>query len=46
MVVVEEGRRHLNSKVGVVVTRVLQTAVGRMIFAQLKDGSRDRLPRV
>jgi len=46
MVVVEEGRRHLNSKVGVVVTRVLQTAVGRMIFAQLKDGSRDRGPRV
>ena len=47
MVVVEEGRRHLNSKVGVVVTRVLQTAVGRMIFAQLKNGaSRDRGPRV
>lgn len=39
MVVVEGGRRHLNSMVGVVVTRVLQTAIGRMIFAQLKNGS-------
>lgn len=46
MVVVEEGRRHLNSRVDVVVTRVLQTAVGRMIFAQVKNGaSRDRTPR-
>jgi uncharacterized protein YacL len=39
MVVVEGGRRHLNTQVDIVVTRVLQTAVGRMIFAQLKDGS-------
>jgi uncharacterized protein YacL len=39
MVVVEGGRRYLNSQVGVVVTRVLQTAIGRMIFAQLKDGA-------
>jgi uncharacterized protein YacL len=43
MVVVEGGRRFLNNRVDVVVTRVLQTAVGRMIFAQLKNGvSRDR----
>lgn len=42
MVVVDDGRRYLNNRVGVVVTRVLQTAVGRMIFAQIKDGaSRD-----
>jgi len=39
MVVVEGGRRYLNSVIGVVVTRVLQTAIGRMIFAQLKNGS-------
>lgn len=43
MVVVEGGRKYLNNKVDVVVTRVLQTAVGRMIFAQVKNGvSRDR----
>jgi len=39
MVVVEGGRRYLNSQVDIVITRVLQTAVGRMIFAQLKDGA-------
>lgn len=43
MVVIEGGRKFLNNRVDVVVTRVLQTAVGRMIFAQLKDGTgRDR----
>jgi len=36
MVVVEGGRRHLNSQLNVVVARVLQTAAGRMIFAHLK----------
>ncbi|MDO8473770.1 MAG: PIN domain nuclease [Dehalococcoidia bacterium] len=46
MVVIEDGRRHLNNRVGVVVTRVLQTAVGRMIFAQVKNGaSHDRTPK-
>jgi uncharacterized protein YacL len=35
MVVVEDGRDHLNSKVMVIVTKVLQTAAGRMIFARL-----------
>ena len=39
MVVVEGGKRFLNTKVGIVITRVLQTAMGRMIFAQIKDGS-------
>jgi len=34
MVVVEEGRRYLNASVEIVVTRVLQTAAGRMIFGQ------------
>lgn len=40
MVVVEGGKRYLNSKVNIIVTRVLQTAVGRMIFAQIKDERR------
>ena len=34
MVVVENGRRYLNSSHEVQVTRVLQTAAGRIIFAQ------------
>ena len=38
MVVVEEGRRYLHASHDVVVTRVLQTAAGRIIFAQLKGG--------
>jgi len=38
MVVVEGGRRYLNAYHDVVVTRVLQTAAGRIIFAQLKSG--------
>src|SRR5207249_10008051 len=36
MVVVDGGRRFLDTDVGVVVTRVLQTAGGRMIFAQAR----------
>jgi len=39
-VVVEGGRKYLNNKIDIVVTRVLQTAAGRMIFAQLKNGAR------
>jgi uncharacterized protein YacL len=38
MVVVENGRRYINTDVEVVVTRVLQTVAGRMIFAQMKNG--------
>ena len=37
MVVVENGRRHINRTVEVGVTKVLQTAAGRMIFARLED---------
>jgi uncharacterized protein YacL len=37
MVVVEGGRRYLNTELSVAVTRVLQTAAGRMIFAQPKE---------
>ena len=36
MVVVEGGRRRLNDEIEIVVTRVLQTVAGRMIFAQPK----------
>jgi uncharacterized protein YacL len=36
MVVVEDGRNHLNKKIYVTVTKVLQTAAGRMIFARLE----------
>ncbi len=39
MVVVENGRRYINSTIDVIVTKVLQTAAGRMIFAQ-SDGQR------
>lgn len=38
MVVVEGGRRHISERLGVTVTRVLQTAAGRIIFAQPKVG--------
>ena len=38
MVVVEGGRRYINAYHDVVVTRVLQTAAGRIIFAQSRNG--------
>ena len=38
MVVVEGGRRYINSSHDVMVTRVLQTAAGRIIFSQPKGG--------
>ncbi|PKB57043.1 MAG: twitching motility protein PilT [SAR202 cluster bacterium Casp-Chloro-G3] len=38
MVVVEGGRSYINSSHDVVVTRVLQTAAGRIIFAQSRNG--------
>jgi len=38
MVVVEDGRDRINTKTGFTVTKVLQTAAGRMIFARLDDG--------
>ncbi len=39
MVVVEEGRLHIDHTIGVVVTKVLQTAAGRMIFARPREPS-------
>jgi uncharacterized protein YacL len=38
MVVVENGRRAIGSTVTVMVSRVLQTAAGRMVFAQTRAG--------
>jgi len=38
MVVVEDGRDRINSQTNVTVTKVLQTAAGRMIFARI-DGN-------
>jgi len=35
MVVVAEGKSHINQKKEVIVTKVLQTAAGRMLFARL-----------
>ena len=34
MVVVEDGEHHLNKTIPVTVTKILQTAAGRMIFAK------------
>ena len=48
MVVVENGRRHIDSTVPVTVTSVLQTPAGRMIFAMVAppfDDGRSRPPR-
>ncbi len=40
MVVVEDGRRYINQPIQVIVTKVLQTAAGRMIFAKPDSGNR------
>ncbi len=45
MVVVEGGRRFLNTDLNIAVTRVLQTAAGRMIFAQPKEPVDERSKR-
>lgn len=37
MIVVEDGRKYLGQTISIVVTSVLQTAAGRMIFAKSKD---------
>ena len=37
MVVVEDGREHINTRMDVTVTKVLQTAAGRMIFARVDN---------
>ena len=40
MIVVEDGRRYLNMAIEIVVTRVLQTVAGRMIFGQIQEAGR------
>lgn len=37
MIVVDGGRSHIGAEISVMVTSVLQTAAGRMIFAKLKN---------
>ena len=39
IVVVENGREYMSREIPVVVTKVLQTAAGRMIFARPDDRS-------
>lgn len=36
MIVVDGGKKYMNETIEVVVTSVLQTAAGRMIFAKIK----------
>lgn len=36
MIVVEDGRGYINSQVNVTITKVLQTAAGRMIFSRIQ----------
>ncbi len=40
MIVVDGGKKHIGESVGVMVTSVLQTAAGRMIFARPKGAER------
>lgn len=40
MVVIEDGRRHIGKTIPLIVTKVLQTAAGRMIFARPEDRGR------
>jgi uncharacterized protein YacL len=39
MVVVEDGRERINTRTDVTVTKVLQTAAGRMIFARIEENT-------
>ncbi|MHB1419430.1 MAG: PIN domain-containing protein [Bacillota bacterium] len=40
MIVVENGKKHIGQTIGVLVTSVLQTSAGRMIFAKPKTADR------
>ncbi len=42
MIVVEEGKRFIGKKIKVLVTSVLQTSAGRMIFGKPAGGRQDR----
>jgi Integral membrane protein (PIN domain superfamily) len=39
MIVIEDGRRHISETVSVIVTSVLQTVAGKMIFARVKGSA-------
>ena len=43
MIVVENGKRYIGQHIQVVVTSILQTAAGRMVFAKPKFGKHDDL---
>ena len=45
MVVVENGKEYIGEYMDVNVTKVLQTAAGRMIFARVEDSSNGRKKR-
>ncbi len=38
MIVVEDGRRWIGKTIGVIVSTILQTSAGRMVFARLREG--------
>jgi uncharacterized protein YacL len=40
MVVIEDGRNYIGAQVTVTVTKVLQTAAGRMIFARMEENNK------
>ena len=42
MVVIEEGQKFLNKEIAVVVSKVLQTAAGRMIFAKPEEENNNK----
>ncbi len=42
MVVVENGREYMDKEIQVIVTKVLQTAAGRMIFAKPDEGNLEK----
>jgi uncharacterized protein YacL len=44
MVVVEQGRSHLNQEVEITVTSLLQTSAGRMIFGRANNGGAPAAP--
>lgn len=45
MVVVDDAKNRINEELEIVVTRVLQTAAGKMMFARLADGGRKDQPQ-
>jgi uncharacterized protein YacL len=44
MIIVDNAQKHLGANVDVLVTSVLQTAAGRMIFSELKIAAADKKP--